>query len=72
MTETGKTELVHELAERIRKMSPADQLRAAAEILDSVKDAPDAKRLGLTGIAHSLAERVVTELGAALALARLR
>lgn len=48
------------LAADIEALSPPDQLRVAAELLDA----------GKTWLAYSIADRVVLQLGAALCLAR--
>lgn len=49
------------LKKRIEALEPPDQLRLAADLLEA----------GRPDIAHTLAERVVTNLGAELARARL-
>ncbi len=51
-----------ELQRDIDKLSPADRLRLAAGLLEAQR--PE--------LAHVIAERVVLELGAALALQKLR
>jgi hypothetical protein len=53
---------IEELAAQIQHLSPADKLRLAAGLLE--KQRPR--------LAHQVAERVVLELGAALALDDLR
>jgi len=50
------------LAAKIDKLSPPDRLRLAAGLMEARK--PE--------LAHAIVDRVVTELGAAIALARLR
>jgi len=49
------------IAEQIKALSPPDQLRLAAELMERQKG----------DIAYSIIEHVKTELGAALALRRL-
>ncbi len=49
---------IEQLAERIKALSPPDALRLAAGLLEQRKEK----------LAHQIAERVVLELGAALAL----
>jgi hypothetical protein len=52
---------IEALAEKIKKLSPPDALRLAAGLLEQRK----------AKLAHQIAERVVLELGAALALREL-
>lgn len=55
------------LAAGIAALSPADQLRFAAGLLDAVKNPmPEAKRTSTLRIAHSVVERLSTELGEVL------
>lgn len=58
---TVAAQRLRELAAQILALPPPDQLRAAAELLER----------GNAQLAHTIAERVVTELGAAIALRRL-
>jgi len=51
-----------EVAEAIKRLSPPDRLRLAAGLLEEKRAA----------LAYSIADGVVTELGAALALAKVR
>lgn len=53
---------VEQLAAKVKALSPPDKLRLAAGLLEQRK----------AKLAHQIAERVVLELGAALALAELR
>jgi hypothetical protein len=49
------------VAEEIRALSPPDKLRLSADLMEA----------GRGDLAHPIAESVVTELGAALALRRM-
>lgn len=59
---------LQKLADEIRALPPEGQLRVAADLLETARDMPEARKLAVTRIAHSVADKVVTELGAALAL----
>lgn len=54
----GAHENIRTVAEEIRALSPAAKLRLAADLLEAQRP----------GLAHTIAEGVVTELGAFLAL----
>lgn len=56
------------LAERIRKMTPADHLRFAADLME--QGGTQQRRASYAKIAHSMIERVGAELGAALRLSQ--
>lgn len=56
----GRDEQLVALAARVKSLSPSEKLRLAAELLDGNR----------AQLAHQIAEQVVFELGAALALAR--
>lgn len=53
---------LHALKAQIESLSPSNRLRLAAELLEAK----------LPELAHTIAEKVVLDLGAALALANLR
>jgi hypothetical protein len=60
------------LAADIAALSPADQLRLAAGLLEAAAQQPDAKRTSTLGIAHSVVERLSAELGEFLMLRRTK
>lgn len=55
-----------ELAAKIKDMTPANQLRLVAEMLDTMRQVEPSKRKALAETAKSIVERVSTELGALL------
>lgn len=59
---------LEKIRDEIDAMPPEGQLRLAADLLEAARSAPEERKLAVTRIAHSVADRVVTELGAALAL----
>lgn len=63
----AKSPELEALKQQIVSMTPADRLRFAAAVLENADAGPSLHRIG-----HAVAERVVTEWGATLALHALR
>ena len=61
-----------ELADHIKSLSPPDQLRAAALLIEQAKTQDRTRALSMLGIARSIAELVSNELSGLLLLARTR
>jgi len=62
---------IQTIADRIKDLSPSDQLRMAADLLELAKSEP-ARSITLIGIAHSIISPIATDTGALLALEMLK
>ena len=63
------TEDLRSVIEKIERQAVPDQLRLAASLLEQ---AAETKRFALTKIAHTIIDKISTELGAAIALSDRR
>ena len=62
-----KNEL-EKLQSKIRTMSPAEQLRLAAALLDAAKDANNGQRISNIRIAKAVADKISDEMGLILSM----